>query len=401
MTLDLTSMAGQIEAMGDHLSRSAAKSRQRLGQAQSRYDREAGDLEPLRSKLLTSKGKVTWMPAGLEEGWTARYPLPATPQDFAVIATDGSQIELERHAPASCYLVNIGSVSLLYGSQPDAHLTSQASLFFKEEDLVLTNPANTNETVLVESKHLKLRRSIMEVQALAGAAEAGPRIPTLALLDGTLILWDLSSRDVKPFVRKLFLDMLLEAMDTLQRIPDLAVASYISSPGATEVVNALRIAECPREMPDCDRFCSMIPADQERTCDQVAQGLRDADLFRPRLGPGERSPLFRSNSRVLDDYRAHAVYFFYLNAGEEMARVEVPGWVATDPKRLELTHALVMDQVNRGQGYPVALMEAHEQAVVQAGDREAFWALVEEVMAEGRLYSSTTSKAQSKRTRGV
>lgn len=426
-------MASQIEAMAGHLSRSTAEGRQRLAWAQSRYDQEKQDLGTLRQKLQACQGKVTWMPAGLVEDWNDTYPLSQLPADFTVLASDGSQIELERHAAASCYLINIGLASLLYGRQPDAHLSSQATLFYRPEDLVVANPSNANQWMAAGGKLLKLRRSIMEAQALAELAGVGAgqdvtnhaptdrrpgrvaadgpghqgnggaplRLPTLALMDGTLILWDLAAKDVEAFVRELFLGPFLDALEALRQMPGLALASYISDPRATDVVDSLRIAECPYEPPNCDRHCRQLPAGQGRPCDRVAEGLRDADLFRERLTPGERSPLFESNSWVLKNYGEHKVYFFYVNAGDEIARIEAPRWVASDPRRLDITHALVLDQIGRGQGYPIALTEAHEQAVVRAADREAFWVLVEDVLAGGRLPTGVSAKAQSKRTRGL
>lgn len=439
MTLDLNRMASQIEAMAAHMSEATAGGRLRLARAQSRYDQEKQDLGPLRDKLLASRGKVTWMPAGLPEDWNDTYPLPPLPADFAVLASDGSQIELERHAPASCYLINIGLASLHYGRQPDAQLSSQAALFYQPEDLVLTDPANANQFERVDGKLLKLKRSVMEAQALAELALSSPQrrrergedvpilsslrpprlcgetgsapdlapapaltpLPTLALMDGTLILWDMGGKDVRDFIRDQFLGPFREALERLHQAPSLALASYISNPRAAEVVDALRIAECPYTPSNCDRHCRQVSASQVRPCDAVGKGVRDADLFRVRLAPGERSPLFESNSRVLEYYGEHKVYFFYVNAGEEIARIEAPRWVASDPRRLDIAHALALDQIGRGQGYPVALTEAHEQAVVRAADREAFWALVEDVLAGGRLPTGVSAKAQSKRTRGL
>jgi hypothetical protein len=64
----------------------------------------------------------------------------------------------------------------------------------------------------------------------------------------------------------------------------------------------------------------------------------------------------------------------YVHAGAEIARVEFPAWV--DPPGLERLAACVADQIRKGMGYPVALAEAHEQAVVKASDRRAFLDLV-------------------------
>ena len=101
-------------------------------------------------------------------------------------------------------------------------------------------------------------------------------------------------------------------------------------------------------------------------------------------------------------YGRHNIYFFYLKVDDdEMARVEIPQWVAEDESLLNLTHSLVLDQCKRGQGYPVSLSEAHEQAVVTTADRENFWQLVESSLVEERLPSPSSAKSRSKRTRWI
>ena len=59
-------------------------------------------------------------------------------------------------------------------------------------------------------------------------------------------------------------------------------------------------------------------------------------------------------------------------AATEIARVEVPDWLADDPELLALSHAMLVKQCELGLGYPVAISEAHEQAVITGHDREEF-----------------------------
>ena len=75
--------------------------------------------------------------------------------------------------------------------------------------------------------------------------------------------------------------------------------------------------------------------------------------------------------------------------------------MAQDENLLNVTHSLVLDQCRRGQGYPVALSEAHEKAVVTGADREQFWQLVESSLVEEHLPTLTSAKSLSKRTRWV
>ena len=91
--------------------------------------------------------------------------------------------------------------------------------------------------------------------------------------------------------------------------------------------------------------------------------------------------------------------FFYLNVGQEMARVEIPSWVAEDETLLGLAHSLILDQCRRGPGYPIALMESHEQAVITTSDRRYFAELVEDSLQDRRMPVYTSEKNRSKRLR--
>ncbi|MBA7703999.1 hypothetical protein ES703_112797 [subsurface metagenome] len=130
-------------------------------------------------------------------------------------------------------------------------------------------------------------------------------------------------------------------------------------------------------------------------------GVRDRELFLNLLSEGERSALFISPSKIQKHYGYHQVYFFYIRVDDEVARVEIPRWVALNEDLLNLVHILVLDQCRRGHGYPVALSEAHEQAVVTAADRENFWQLVDSSLVEEHLPTLTSAKSQSKRARWV
>jgi hypothetical protein len=124
----------------------------------------------------------------------------------------------------------------------------------------------------------------------------------------------------------------------------------------------------------------------------------DRDIFDCLLSEEERSDTFASTSSIVErHYGEHAVHFFYLNVGPEMARVEVPGWIAESQDLLNLTHALLVDQSRKGHGYPVAISEAHEQAVVTMGDREEFRLMVGEALQGHRLPVFTSQKNFSKR----
>jgi hypothetical protein len=161
-------------------------------------------------------------------------------------------------------------------------------------------------------------------------------------------------------------------------------------------VNALRVALCPRETVDSDR----CPECKTREC-QAISGVLDRELFAGLLASGERSALFVSPSRIQKRYGRQLVHFFYLRVDGEIARIEVPRWVVEGRSRLELVHSVLVDQCRRGQGYPAALSEAHEKAVVTGADRELFWRMIEEAMAGEHLPGAKSEKSRSKRTRWI
>jgi NurA-like 5'-3' nuclease len=100
-------------------------------------------------------------------------------------------------------------------------------------------------------------------------------------------------------------------------------------------------------------------------------------------------------------YGAQEINFFYIRLDGEVGRVEIPLWVAEDERLVELVHSTILDQCQRGLGYPVALSEAHEQAVVTGADREQFWGLVEQVLADDKMLLESSAKRQSKRARWI
>ncbi|MFC1955540.1 DNA double-strand break repair nuclease NurA [Chloroflexota bacterium] len=398
MSLDLTRVASQVGKMVAGLKDAGEERRKRLQCALDTLRNQAGDTAELKKKIASSK--TTWLVADPLDRLDSHCAVPPTPADFSVMAVDGSHIDIDRHRATRCYLINTGSVILHYGGNPWANLFSLPCLYAEDEDLVIMPPGDKGREQMIEGNLLGIKRGIEECRQLSAlATESTPDSTNLALLDGSLLLWSLEA--YPEFVTEALLDRgflsYLEEMRKLNHDRRLAIASYISFPRSTDVVNALRVAICPHEPVDCDRYCSA----QARDCDTVA-GVQDKQLFSHLLADGERSDLFISQSSInMKRYGAHLVYFFYIRVGDEIARVEIPQWVAADENLLNLTHSLIYDQCRRGQGYPVALSEAHEQAVVTGADRENFWKLVESSLEEEKLPTHGSAKSFSKRTRWV
>ena len=399
MALDFAQTASQIDALAFQTKGSSDGRRSALAQLLQIMKEATADDVAARLPALNERPFMAAVP---QEKLSDRHDPPEPYTDYCVASVDGSHIDVDRHMAARCYLINLGSCVLTYGSQPAAHLDSGPQLFSEDEDLFLTSISPSgNEEAPIEGTLLGIKRAVREVEGLASLASNLPtELPLLALLDGSLVLWSLSGLGHPPFVRDLMIrNGLLPALDQLRSLADgrpMAVAAYVSLPQSTEVVHTVRILLCDKDGARCKQTCSMYRSGPE-PC-SLANGFLDRDLFGATLQPGQRSCLFATSSSISrEHYGAHQVYYYYLNSGEELARVEVPQWVAQDSERLALSHALVLDQCRRGAGYPAAIMEAHEQAVIDGADRELFRVLVEDALGRQHLPVYTSEKNRSKR----
>ncbi|MBM3940612.1 MAG: DNA double-strand break repair nuclease NurA [SAR202 cluster bacterium] len=399
MALDIHKAAAQMGGLAQRLRSRGARRDTALGNALVAL----AEADPVRVEQRRRDGKATFLIAGVDDAIAGATPAPRLPPEHVVHAVDGSHIDVDRHSPARCYLINIGEVTLRYGELASARLANRPALFVDDDDLVVRNPNNATQETPIEGPLLGILRACMEVEALAALVECAPDgPPVLALLDGSLILWGLVGQAFPDYVKDELLEgRLLPALDRLRDQAarrTLAVASYVSYPRGADAVNALRLHACPFPKVNCDEHCGATRPG-ERPCDTV-HGVDDATLFDAALAVGDRSAVFRSTSSVMERYGEHAVSLWYVNVGEEVARVEMPAWCAGGAA-LDFAHAAIVAQAAKGRGYPVALQESHEQAVVNGADRQAFERMVHMALTAERLSTETSLKSRSKRTRFV
>jgi len=401
MALDLSKTASQLYGAATHFSGQRFAKMEALARA-AEFLRHA-DTDTIEQRRMD--GKTTFLAAGLVGPMAETWPVPPLAPDHVVVAVDGSHIDVDRHSPVRCFLINTGYVTIRYGELPNADLASAPRLFVGDDEMSIRNPAGNREQP-IEGPVLGMLRAVMEIEGLVALVEAAPQnLPVLALLDGSLILWELAGGAFPDYVRKALLDdRLLPALDRLQelgRTRTVAVASQISLPRSTDVINALRISEpvCRYATLNCDGHCGQLKPGQ-RHCDTIA-AVTDRELFEAELQPGERSAVFETTSSIVQDhYRDHRVRFCYINVGAEICRLEMPEWSAAGPA-LDLAHSGIVSQAEKGHGYPLAIQEAHEQAVINGADREYFAQLIEEMLTAEGLPTGTSQKARSKRTRWV
>lgn len=370
--------------------------------AQFREAVAKSDAREMRRRITGPDAAFEFMPALPGDALTTRVDAPAAPDDFTVLATDGSFMLPDRHSPARFHLLNVSRVRLEYGAQPRAELSATPEFRFGEAVERIDGQFPITDALR------GARRAADELVALAALATDTPR-PAVGLQDGSLILFTLYSSAREKVVLDWVLPDFLGALDDLYE-RGMPVASYISYPGGDEVLDALRIGVCDFPLlgraidcAACRSWCKVRPDERPEPACAIIPFVPDRYLYEHivRLEPGQRTATFASRSPILDKYRAHAIHFFYLHTGTEIARVEVPSWVVDDRTQLDLVHAVIYDQCRRGRGYPPALQEAHEQAVIQAADRRVVEQLVEGALARAGIVMTRSAKDASKRGRFV
>lgn len=380
--LNLQRLQPQLADFNGYQAQEQALMAARLAQALAVLRALDETWEPWRERVATAR--PGWLTAGLRSSPVAVVQAPVRPTPMTVVAADGSQIYPDRNVEPFCYLLNISRIAFQYGTVERPIMESVPWLKYRRADF---DPVAEDLLETTTAETVAALRDELELQELFDGACAAriPGRPLLALADGTLIRWMLRG------LRDHTLEQQLIARYT--RILDgfrqerLPLASYISLPGSTEVVNLLRV----------------VRGETEGTPpEQSLLGLTDRRLFEQTLRPGERSATFESASRIQKAYGESRICFFYLHVpshtgGTEVGRVEIPSWVADDPALCDLVHAVVLSECEKGDGYPMILSEAHEQAVVRAHEREQFYELIERQMARAGMPVVGSRKAASKR----
>ena len=392
--LDLAKLAGQIPGISQHLRKEALASRQRLEQAQillaSAQTRQAkliAEQENWRDRLIFSAAVPV-------EPLDTRIDIQLPPYSHSVFATDGSQISPSHHEIAYCYLINVGRIMLHYGQGLHPLLDSLPEVFYKTEDLYVAK-----EWGIRLEEWMGYRRNVSEAQMLSEMAcrwvlppGGHPDIPNLAMVDGSLIYWFLDGLPSE--ARNKILSPILAAWEQLKKT-NIPLMGYVSASRSVEALNFFRLPACPHDHPNCVVHCGDLV--DNYPCQKITP-LRDATFWGSQLAPGQRSPLYRSSLRILDLYdESQRVYFCYVNVGSEIARIEIPAWVAEDSQLFSQSLSIMLTQVQKGYGYPVALAEAHNQAVVRGSDRARFFALLELQLIRAGVRNVGTSYKETRK----
>jgi hypothetical protein len=386
MALELNKLTKEVSALGADVARRLEDLARRYPEVQGAFGRLGVADDLLLRKVEAARGHRWAGAIPTSEPINAAFPPPPDAVRYNVIAADGSQIYPDRHGVALYYLINVGSIVFRHGLAQAPSTGSYPEVFYADADLY-EDDGGQKPKILIDAE--RDRRELAELARLGNVEAAAA--PTVALLDNGLLLYFSLQTDDRALIDRV-LDDYLDQLDALEA-SGAAVAGVVDRPRAATVVRLLHVDSLPLE------------AIRDETLRRLGlfEHFTDAMLFDDCLAPGERSALFQHGSPNNDIYyrdRGHAIYFFYLNAGRPgknaLLRVEVPEWVARDRARLDLVHRALLDQCQVSDGFPYALMRAHELAVVTLAERREFDHMVIGALVRRGLTPAISQKAQGK-----
>ena len=363
--LNLQDIAQQVSVLVERERPVFARLRTALEVAQEALNNETR----VRDKHWINKNArgVPWLVARPSEPPAQSWPAPTRPVPFTAVATDGSQIFPDPHYTLECCLVQVSRIAFQYGTREPPVMEADVQVAIREIPQV--GQAITPRLVTAWRDQLEL-----EVLLAAARQARRPHRPLVAIADGTLIRWMLQAIEEKQ-IEQHFIARFTELLAKF-RSEQIPICAYTSLPNATEVANLLRLV----------------------TENEALAGLKDRHVFAGLLKPGERSALFESSSHIKKAYDPEdQVFFFYVGVDGDMGRVEIPRWVARDEVLVNRIHAFIVSECAKGNGYPMILTEAHEKAVIRAGERDLFYIMLKRELAKTGVNLMQSRKAQSKR----
>ncbi len=375
MPVNYLKLNQQIRDMGrDALSREG-EMRHALELLTTQLNERADDLIGLQKQVEAAAVKTKGLRCAVpvSEPLDTHLPCPLPAPATTILAADGSQINPDAHDSVLYGLVNIGVFCMQPHSGNVPLEKTYSHLLFGDE---LYTPGGMASEDLVA-----LLRDVQERRILAELAQSVTP-PVITLTDGPLELYH-EPRTEAQF--KVKFDSYLAALDELA-VNDIITAGYVSRPRADLVVRLLTLP---------------ADGDQSSRSEKGISGITDTALFSSILLPGERSAIFRLQSRSVEEYKDRkALHFFYLNVGSStrpaFARVEIPLWVAENPISVQMLHSTLMEQsALSGQvPYPYPLIRAHEIAVVKMTDRQQLTIMIETELSRQGIKPGTRSEKQ-------
>jgi hypothetical protein len=345
------------------------------------FESSSSQVDKLRAGIhqVANQVKRLWCACPTDEPLMTHRPCPDLPQNYTIMAADGSQIQPSRHKALPYCVVNVGVITAHMGSS-EAPETNMHSRLVDYIDLFEDGMLANEDLVSLWRDHAE-RLALLDHAANLGS-------PVIALTDGLLGLY-MGSRTNNE--TPLLANQIYAAYKALAE-QGVMCAGYIDKPGSDLLGRMFSLLALPEnERPSYDSKLRYF------------KGIPDAALLKNVLAePGERSAIFEVIST--QDRKSEndlAIHFFYLNLGAKgapyLVKVEIPGWMVCFEDRINLLHAAILREtrVLDPHPYPYILHRAHELAVIHMDEHEEVERLLMEAYSKEGIPLGMQSNKQA------
>ena len=389
MPINYQQTYSKIKEIGQGAKERRKKKEEAQSQARDLLAAYGDDLNFLRSKVDAAKAADANIRCALPltETLASSYPTPDSVIQATLIAADGSQINPDRHAAIQYPVVNVGAIIMKLNSGEAPEIVTDTELLYGDD--LLPNGFPLSDGMVA------LKRDVAERTKLDDLSK-GIIGPVVTFTDGPVELWGAKGEDTQSY-----LDYVEKYKTVLSRLQtrNVVTAGYVDKPSADLVIRLLEITMADNEQ--IQKLREFHPL----------RGVSDRWLFgevkNPLLPPGHRSAIFKIQSSSEKSYKGVLeLHFFYLNVGTEghpwPVRVEIPRWVVDDSTKLNLLHAVLVQQCRMmgSRPYPYLLHRAHETAVVKNEEKQQIEQLLSMELRKNNEDVDEGSNKQSAKDRG-
>ena len=243
--------------------------KQIAGQLNTLYNEAVSDTERLRQIIEYAKDikSTLYLAKPLQEDPLRSYAAQALPANYTLLSADGSQIVPNRHRALQFGLINIGILTVSFGSRqpPEIKLVSE----LLDHDEIIDEDGN-----LASEDDIALIRDLRERVLIRDEITLQLTRPILTVTDGPLDIFyrsDIQGKKAQAAQKEVYqLDQHLQQVGILS-------AGYIDKPGSSMLHNMLEIFK---------EFGSEPKRSPEK------RRISDRLLLGNRINPGERSAVF-------------------------------------------------------------------------------------------------------------
>ena len=384
MPIDYQQIYTRIKEIGQGAKERKKKKEEARAQARNLLSLYSTQLDSLRAKVDSAKQADSNIRCAvpLDENLASSYGINESAIQATLIAADGSQINPDRHASVQFGLINVGAITMKLNSGETPEIFTNTELMYGDD--LLPNGIPMSEGLVA------LKRDFSERSTL-DALSKNIKGDVVTFTDGPIELWSAKGEDATSYNE--YIQKYLGVLSRLQT-RGIITAGYVDKPSADLVVRLLEIMLADNEQ--IQKLREFHPL----------RSVSDRWLFgekeNPLLKAGHRSAIFKIQSSSEKNYTGVLeLHFFYLNVGTDAkpypVRVEVPKWVVDDKAKLNLLHAVLVEQCKMmgSRPYPYLLHRAHETAVVKQEEKVQIEQMLQQELRKNNEETDDGSNKQS------